>query len=113
MQTAIPFVRSVQDLFERLPREDKGGTMTIVGITSDKGLCGGVNTQVAKIARNGLIEEEAKGNTTKIVMMGGKGSAAMKRLYGDRFTKTFEEAAKVPWTFGMASIVAESIAASD
>jgi len=113
MQIAMPFVQPVQDLFERLPREEKSGTATFVGVTSDKGLCGGVNTQVAKALRNGMLEEEAKGNVAKVMLMGAKGSAALKRLYGDRFTKTFEEAGKTPWTFGMAAIIAESVAASD
>merc|ERR1719373_1045608 len=70
MQTAMPFVRPVQDLFERLPREDKPGSMAIFGITSDKGLCGGVNTQVAKIAKVGMLEEEAKGNQVKMMIVG-------------------------------------------
>jgi len=113
MQMAMPFVRPVQDLFERLPREDKAGAMSIFGVTSDKGLCGGVNTQVAKSARNVLLEEEAKGNQVKLMLVGAKGSAALKRLYGDRLTKTFEEAGKVPWTFSDASIMAEALAASE
>mmetsp|Transcript_94377 Transcript_94377/g.237961 ORF Transcript_94377/g.237961 Transcript_94377/m.237961 type:complete len:317 (-) Transcript_94377:63-1013(-) len=113
MQTSRPFVQPVQNLFERLPMEDKAGGMHIFGITSDKGLCGGVNTQVAKIARNSLIEEEAKGNPVKMMIVGNKGIAALKRLYGDRIQKSFEEAAKVSWTFAYASIMAEAIAASE
>jgi len=113
MMAAMPFIRPVQDLFERLPREDKGGAITYFGVTSDKGLCGGVNNAVAKLVRNGLLEEEGKGNTCKFMGVGGKGIAALKRLYGDRFTYTFEECAKLPWSFAAASIVAEQIVATN
>merc|ERR1712232_980372 len=73
------------------------------------GLCGGVNTAVGKQVRLGGAEEDAKGNATKIMVMGGKGVAAMKRTHGDRFTRSFEELGKAPWTFATASIIAERI----
>jgi len=112
MVQSMPFVKPVQNLFERLPREDRPGATTFVGVTSDKGLCGGINSSVAKIARNGILEEEAKGNSCKYIGLGAKGTAALKRIYGDRFTYTFEECGKSPWTFAHASIVAEQIAAT-
>merc|ERR1712232_98767 len=86
MESGLPFCTPILNLFERLPKEDKAGKITYVAITSDKGLCGGVNTQVAKVVRNGVTDEEAKGNSAKILVVGGKGVAGMKRLYGDRFT---------------------------
>lgn len=112
MNAAKPFVQPVIELFERLPKEDTSGPVTYFGITGDKGLCGGVNSNVAKISRNGMIEEESKGNLTKYMGVGAKGAVALKRQYGDRFTQTFEDAAKTPWTFTKASILAEAIVAS-
>jgi len=113
MRIAMPFVRPVIDLFGRLPREETAGPMTFFSVTSDKGLCGGVNNQVAKLTKNGMIEEEAKGNSVKIIMMGNKGIANLKRQYGDRLTFTIEEATKVPWTFAAASICAEQLIATN
>jgi len=112
MHISIPFVKPCQDLFARLPREDKPGSSTYFVVTSDKGLCGGVNSAVAKIARVSALEEEAKGNGTSMIVMGNKGIAALKRNFADRFTYSFEECAKVPWTFTAASIVAEQIIAT-
>jgi len=112
MEMGLPFCQPVQNLFERLPKEDKASNVTYVAITSDKGLCGGVNTQVSKIVRNGVNEEEAKGNAAKIIVVGGKGVAGMKRLYGDRFTCSFEECSKAPFTFATASIIAERLLAA-
>jgi F-type H+-transporting ATPase subunit gamma len=113
MQMGLPFSKPVQDLFERLGREsNRSGAVTFFGVTSDKGLCGGVNSAVNKAIRLGVNEEEAKGNSAKIVVMGGKGVAGLKRLYGDRFSVTFEEIAKAPWTFGAASVIADKLIAT-
>jgi len=113
MRTAMPFVKPVLDLFGRLPREEKAGTMTFFSVTSDKGLCGGVNTQVAKLTRLGILAEEAKGNNAEVIMMGNKGLSALKRHFGDRIAYSFEEAQKIPWTFAAASICAEKLIATN
>jgi len=113
MENGMPFVKPVQALFERLPREEKSGAITYLAVTSDKGLCGGVNSAVAKECRNGVLEEEAKGNTAKIVCMGMKGVTSLKRLYGDRFTTTLEEVGKSPWNFALASMIGERIIATN
>mmetsp|Transcript_16012 Transcript_16012/g.32524 ORF Transcript_16012/g.32524 Transcript_16012/m.32524 type:complete len:312 (-) Transcript_16012:152-1087(-) len=113
MENGLPFIKPVANLFERLPREDKSGPVTFLGVTSDKGLCGGVNSAVAKVSRLSMQEEEAKGNPVKFMCIGQKGSAALKRLMADRFAITFEEAAKVPWGFAIASVIAERVIASN
>merc|ERR1719356_1650789 len=81
MENGMPFVRPVQALFERLPREEKSGPITYLAVTSDKGLCGGVNSAVAKMSRLGIQDEEAKGNVAKFMCIGQKGTAALKRLF--------------------------------
>jgi F-type H+-transporting ATPase subunit gamma len=113
MDVGLPFSQPILRLFERLPREEKPGSLTYVAVTSDKGLCGGVNSAVCKNIRRGIAEEEAKGNQTKIVIMGMKGVSILKRLYGDRFTYSFEELSKMPWSFGMASMIAERLVAGN
>jgi len=109
----MPFVRPVQALFQKLPHEDAAGPVTILGVTSDKGLCGGVNSVVNKNCRLTILAEEAKGNTVKFQCIGGKGEAGLKRLFGDRFTTTFADVAKAPWTFASASIIADRVAAAN
>ena len=56
----------------------------VLPLSSDKGLCGGINSGVAKHARNRIVEEEKKGNTVDIVCQGNKAPTALKRLFGDR-----------------------------
>jgi F-type H+-transporting ATPase subunit gamma len=113
MEVGIPFVQPVQALFSRLPQEEKAGTVTFLALTSDKGLCGGVNSAVSKLARLGVQNEEAKGNTAKVMCIGNKGAGALKRLFADRFSVTFEEVVKNPWSFTTASIIAERLIAAN
>jgi len=113
MEFGMPFVNPVLKLFARLPQEDKAGPVTIVGVTSDKGLCGGVNNAVVKLVRGAIVEEEAKGNAVKFQCLGNKGVAGLKRLFGDRFTTTFDATTKVPWSFLTASIIADRISATN
>lgn len=112
MDAGIPFCAPIKNLLGRLPTEEKSGSTTYLAITGDKGLCGGVNSAVAKFTRLGLIEEEAKGNAVKLFIVGGKGVTLLKRLYGDRFAISFEEAAKLPFNFTTASIIAERLVAA-
>lgn len=109
LENGMPFCKPVLDLFERLPREEKAGSLQLFAVTSDKGLCGGVNSAVNKATRLAIVDEEAKGNPVKYMCLGGKGVGGLKRLFGDRFTKTFEGVTKVPWSFTTASICAERI----
>eukprot|EP00928_Gymnodinium_smaydae_P056074 TRINITY_DN394_c0_g2_i2.p1 TRINITY_DN394_c0_g2~~TRINITY_DN394_c0_g2_i2.p1 ORF type:complete len:360 (+),score=99.03 TRINITY_DN394_c0_g2_i2:97-1080(+) len=111
LENGLPFCQPVMTLFERLNREVKPGALTLVAITSDKGLCGGVNSQVNKRIRLAIQDEEAKGNSAKVVVVGGKGVAGLKRLFGDRFSTSFEEVSKAPMTFLTASVMAERVIA--
>ncbi|KAF4668882.1 Atp5c1p [Perkinsus chesapeaki] len=107
----MPFAQPVIDFFKRLPVDEgipKGPT-TIVGLTSDKGLCGGVNSSITKRARAMIMEVEGNGGTAKYIGVGGKGTAAMKRLFADRFEVCMEDVQKHPWNFAQASAVAERV----
>ena len=52
----------------------------IVIITTDKGLCGGLNTNVQRLALNKLKEWEAQGEKFEVCAIGNKGLGFMQRL---------------------------------
>jgi F-type H+-transporting ATPase subunit gamma len=54
----------------------------LVVMTSERGLCGGFNTNIVKLARAEIKRLQAAGKTVKIVTVGKKGNDALKRLYG-------------------------------
>jgi F-type H+-transporting ATPase subunit gamma len=60
-------------------------TQLLIVMTSERGLCGGFNTNIAKMARLRAAELLAKGKTVKILTVGKKGRDQMKREYGSHF----------------------------
>jgi F-type H+-transporting ATPase subunit gamma len=52
----------------------------IIIITTDKGLCGGLNTNVQRLALGMIKEWEAKGETFEVCAIGNKGLGFMQRL---------------------------------
>ena len=115
MLNGIPFAAPASNLFARLPVEKVAGITsdTYLGLTSDKGLCGGVNSAVGRAVRSKIIESETAGRSAKYFGVGGKGTSALRRLYGDRFIGTIEDVQKVGWNFITASAIAERVIASE
>lgn len=65
----------------------KQDTHLIVVMTSERGLCGGFNTQIVRLAREKIIELQAAGKTVKIVAVGKKGRDQLKRQFGPLIVK--------------------------
>ena len=57
----------------------------LVVMTSERGLCGGFNTNIVKLAKQRIIDLKAKGKTVKILTVGKKGREQLKRDYADLF----------------------------
>jgi len=52
----------------------------VIIITTDKGLCGGLNTNVQRLALNKMKEWEAQGESFEVCCIGNKGMGFMQRL---------------------------------
>ena len=79
---------------ENAPRLLKGTgndqTHLLLVMTAERGLCGGFNSNIAKLAKqdaNALIEA---GKTVKIITVGKKGRDNMRREFGDKFIGHFD-----------------------
>jgi len=55
-----------------------------VVMTSDRGLCGGFNSNIIKKAKNYFAKLSEEGKELKIITVGSKGNDQLKRLYGDK-----------------------------
>ena len=53
-------------------------------LTSDRGLCGGFNTNIIKKAKAYFQKISDEGKTLKIITVGSKGYDQLKRVYGDK-----------------------------
>ncbi|MCF6305298.1 MAG: F0F1 ATP synthase subunit gamma [Rhodobacteraceae bacterium] len=55
----------------------------LIVATSERGLCGGFNSSIAKLARVHIAELQAHGKTVKMVTVGKKGRDQLKREFSD------------------------------
>ena len=87
----------------------KDETHLLIVATADKGLCGGFNSSIVRLAREHITRLQGEGKTVKIVAVGRKADDMLKRLYGDLIVwKTnFMEVRQVG--FGEAHNIAEEV----
>jgi F-type H+-transporting ATPase subunit gamma len=81
----------------------------VVVVTSDKGLCGGFNTAILRIARahiRGLIKD---GKTVKIFTVGRKGRDGLRREFRSSMVESVIEVDKPRLTFGAADDIARKL----
>ncbi|MFL6715422.1 MAG: F0F1 ATP synthase subunit gamma [Burkholderiaceae bacterium] len=63
-----------------LLRQDASKTVGIIVVTTDKGLCGGMNTNALRVLTAKLRELEGKGNKIEAVAIGNKGFGFLNRV---------------------------------
>jgi F-type H+-transporting ATPase subunit gamma len=82
----------------------------VVVMTSDRGLCGGFNSTIARGARRLIRDLRAGGKQVKILCVGRKGRDQLRRDFGTLIIGTIEEIAKPRLTYEAADRVARRIA---
>ncbi len=76
--------QGADDNAPRLLRGSGGDQVHLLIVaTSERGLCGGFNSSIAKLARVHIAELQAHGKTVKMVTVGKKGRDQLKRDFGD------------------------------
>ena len=60
-------------------------THLLVVMTAERGLCGGFNSNIAKLAKQHAADLVAAGKTVKIITVGKKGRDSMRRDLGDHY----------------------------
>ncbi|XP_036616017.1 ATP synthase subunit gamma, mitochondrial isoform X3 [Trichosurus vulpecula] len=78
----------------------------IIGVSSDRGLCGAIHSSVAKLMKNEVATLTAAGKEVMIVGVGDKIRGILNRTHSDHFLVTFKEVGRKPPTFGDASVIA-------
>lgn len=62
----------------------------VIVATADRGLCGGFNSSIARLAREHIFKLIREGKTVKILTVGRKGRDTLKRFFGDKIVKSYE-----------------------
>ncbi|WP_424983525.1 F0F1 ATP synthase subunit gamma [Maritalea sp. S77] len=113
-ENARPYAERMNDVLSSLAtaykgREDapqllggngKDQTHLLVVATAERGLCGGFNSNIAKLARDHANKLLAEGKTVKILCVGKKGHDVLKRLFPDQILDliTLREVKQVGYT---------------
>ena len=80
-----------------------------VVLTADRGLCGGFNSNICKLAKINFKKILGEGKTLKIITVGSKGLDQIKREYGKYVIKKFSFKEKKQISFNEAKIVGDKI----
>ncbi|CAK1588103.1 unnamed protein product [Parnassius mnemosyne] len=83
-----------------------------IAMTSDRGLCGGVHTGVARRIRRTLTDRNAEAQTHKLVCIGDKARSMLRSAYSDHMLLSVKQIGRVSPIFKDASTVANAIAES-
>merc|ERR1711934_14545 len=116
-ESARPMVTALKDLFGSLAKSEENpeGTefapksVCLVPVTSDKGLCGGVNTQIVKMCRFTIMPELTEaGASVTMVVVGDKARSVLRRTNADDLSAVMTQVfAQIPPNFSVACCVAE------
>jgi F-type H+-transporting ATPase subunit gamma len=80
-----------------------------VVLTADRGLCGGFNTNICKLAKINFKKILGEEKNLKIITVGSKGLDQIKREYGKYVIKKFSFKEKKQISFNEAKIIGEEI----
>ena len=83
----------------------------LVVVNTDKGLCGGLNSNIVKEAKKQAAKLLAEGKTVTFYLVGKKGRAPIKRDYADRIDHHFDTSAVRNIGFTEAEAIADDLVA--
>lgn len=107
MEKARVFYQTVSPILDLFPTPTKVENSLVIPIAADRGLCGAINTSVAKAVKALTKEGEKAGETVQIQCVGEKVPGQLAREYGNKILATYTEISKRPFTFAVASSIGE------
>ena len=84
-------------------------TYLLLVVTSERGLAGGFNTNIVRLARRRAEELQREGKTVKLLMAGKKGRAAFLRTHRSEIIDTLELTHGKPQKFTEAQVIGDEV----
>lgn len=119
---ARPYAERMEQMIANLGSRitDKGSAPLLAGtgrddvhlmvvMTGERGLAGGFNTNISKLARQDAQRLIAAGKTVKMIMVGRKGAEALKRELGDHYIDRIDLRAVRQIAFANADEIAQKL----
>jgi len=119
MLAATPFAKSTGALFDPILTPDPEAedyeapeSTVLLALSSDKGLCGGINSRVVKEVKIAVDGALAAGKAVpEVIICGGKVRDGLQRTHAAHISTTMDEAYGKPVTFALASFITEQLLA--
>jgi len=110
LRPARTYGQGAMALFEKaeVVTDERKPNHLIIAISSDRGLCGGIHSNVGKSIR-ATMAERAADSTTNVVCVGDKIRTIMQRYYRKNILLNFTNVGKKPPVFSEASFIAQQI----
>ncbi len=83
----------------------------LIVMTAERGLCGGFNANIAKLARADAVRLRSEGKTVKILTVGRKGADNLRRDWGNRIVDRVDLRGAKQITFAVAGEIAHQVLA--
>lgn len=119
-ENAVPFADGMQQFFNVMDEAEDGAkeaiaadasktkSTLVVAITSDRGLCGGVNSAVVRETK-AMIAKAPENVKHTLMLVGDKGRDGIARAHGDLIAVSFKDVFKSPVSFEQVCIIADDI----
>lgn len=89
--------------------EDKTAKHVIIGVTSDRGLCGAIHSNVAKAIKSEIANLTSAGKEVMVINVGDKLRGLLYRTHGEHIMLNCKEVGRKPPSFGDASLIATEL----
>ena len=81
-------------------------TTMLIPISSDKGLCGGINSTVVKVSK---AVSSSTGGDASLTIIGEKARGQLSKAFSDNLKNVILDVTKMPLSFSTASLVTDKI----
>ncbi|XP_030576520.1 ATP synthase F(1) complex subunit gamma, mitochondrial isoform X1 [Archocentrus centrarchus] len=89
--------------------EEKAAKHVLIGVTSDRGLCGAIHSGVAKTIKSEIATLTGAGKEVMVVNVGDKLKALLHKTHGKHIMMNCKEIGRKPPSFGDASVIATEL----
>ena len=104
-------VRDSESAPKMLSGTGKSDTHLLIIATAERGLCGGFNSSIVRLARNHIIELQSAGKSIKIITVGKKGREQIKREFSDLMIDHVDLSEVKRLGYGNAKAISEAVLA--
>jgi F-type H+-transporting ATPase subunit gamma len=81
----------------------------LVVCTADRGLAGGFNSSIVRLARETIARLEAEGNQVQVICVGKKGRDQLRRQLGSKMIESYDLSAHRSLSLGIAQPIADKV----